>query len=483
MGDDPLPGQRPTRIRYAVLAVFCSLAFLTYLDRLCMMRVQDDVLDDFGVGTLTAEQDAKLQAEHRDDYANARKKLLAAERKVPMSWIFNAFIVGYALFEIPGGWLGDRWGPRRVLFRIVIFWSVFMALTGGADVMVRQFISSPEPWLLVAAMVVVRFMFGAGAAGAYPNISRAISRWFPYTDRGVAQGTIWMVSRFGGAASSLIMGTLMIVGGGWRQAFYILGAFGAIWAVAFYWWFRDTPEQMPGVNSAEADLIRRDVRAGSIHEDTHANVPWLRLLTSANMWAIYVSHACICLSGYFFFTFVSKYFKERFDIALGDSEVRAGLPLLAGGAMCLVGGRLSDWLIRRTGSRRWGRSAVAMTGLALAGVLMALVPLAGTPAAVVALLCLVSAAQDLMVPVLWSLPADIGGRHAGTVGGALNMAGGVGAFASPLIAAYLERSVDWNAVFLVLAASYLIAALLWLRIDATEPLEKQPSVISPESYP
>jgi ACS family glucarate transporter-like MFS transporter len=473
MSDAPLPVSRPSRVRYAVLGVFCSLAFLTYLDRLSMMRVQDDVLDDFGVGTLTAEQDAKLRAEHPDDYDKARRRLLAAERKVPMSWIFNAFIVGYALFEIPGGWLGDRWGPRRVLFRIVLFWSIFMALTGAADLPVRWIVLSPGPWLLVGSMVVVRFLFGAGAAGAYPNISRAISRWFPYKDRGVAQGTIWMASRIGGAFAAIIMGTLMALGGGWRGAFYILGAVGAVWAVAFYWWFRDKPEQMPGVNAAEADLIRSDVRAGSVHEDTHSSVPWRRLVTSGNMWAIYGSHACICLSGYFFFTFVSKFFKERFEIQLGDSEILSGLPLMADGLMCLVGGRLSDWLVRRTGSRRWGRSVVPMVGLALAGFYMALVPMAGTPALAVVLFCLAAGAQGLMVPVLWSLPADIGGRHAGTVGGALNMAGGVGAFASPLIAAYVERALGWNAVFVVFVASYVVAALLWLRINAAEPLENR----------
>src|SRR5205823_5371815 len=120
-------------------------------------------------------------------------------------------------------------------FRIVVVWSVFTALTGSADGPVRLIISNPGTSLLIGSMVVVRFLFGAGAAGAYPNISRAVSRWFPYRDRGVAQGTIWMASRTGGAMASLIMGTLMAVGGGWRQAFWILGAVGMVWAIAFYW--------------------------------------------------------------------------------------------------------------------------------------------------------------------------------------------------------------------------------------------------------
>src|SRR5262245_3085703 len=148
MGETPLPGQRPTRVRYAVLAVFCSLAFLTYLDRLSVMRVPDDMAEDLGIGQLAAEDEAQLRAEGKQDDAAARKKLLAARRKEPMSWIFNAFILGYALFEIPGGWLGDRWGPRRVLFRIVVVWSVFTALTGSADALPRLVVANPGTSLL-----------------------------------------------------------------------------------------------------------------------------------------------------------------------------------------------------------------------------------------------------------------------------------------------------------------------------------------------
>lgn len=472
MGQLSPDAQRPTRVRYAVLAVFCSLAFLTYLDRICIMRVQQDVARDLGLNRLTPEDEEKLRIEGKADDPKARQALESKRADWPMSLIFGAFTCGYLLFEIPGGRLGDRWGPRRVLFRIVLCWSFFTALTGSIDGLVRVIIAEPGPWLLVAAMMIVRFLFGAGEAGAYPNISRVIGRWFPYRDRGFASGFIWMSSRLGGALAPTIIGTLMLIGG-WRFGFWALGLIGVVWAVVFYWWFRDRPEDMPAVNPAEATLIRSDAAAGaSIHDDRHGKVPWRNLLSSVNLWALYVCHACVCFSAYFFITFIPKFLKDRFGVSFEDSQLTSGLPLLVGGVACLIGGRFSDRLIRATGSRRWGRSLIGFGGLAMAGVLMSLVPMASHWQMGVLLLCLVSFSQDLMVPVMWSLPADIGGRHAGTVGGAMNMAGGAGAVIGPMVAAHVSGVYNWNVVFLLFAASYLIAALLWLRIDASEPFEK-----------
>src|SRR5262245_11589753 len=475
MGEALHPDQRPTRVRYAVLAVFCSLAFLTYLDRICIMRVQNDIASDLGFRRLTAEDEERLAAEGKADDATARAELLKTRGKQPMSWIFGAFTLGYLLFEIPGGRLGDRWGPRRVLFRIVVCWSIFTALTGSADTLVRLVVSSPGPMLLVAALVVVRFLFGAFEAGAYPNISRVVGRWFPYRDRGFAQGFIWMSSRSGGAFAPAIIGGLMAAAGGWRHGFWVLGVVGIMWALAFYWWFRDRPEEMPAVNAAEADLIR----AGAVQDAGHGTVPWRRLLSSTNLWAIYLCHACICFSAYFFITFIPKFLEEKYRIGFSDSEFLSGSPSMVAAVMCLTGGRLSDLIIRRTGNRRWGRSGVGAAALALAALFCMMVPLANGVAAGVVLLCCIAGAQDLMVPVLWSLPADIGGRHAGTVGGAMNTAGGIGAVLGPVAAAYVAETWGWHVVFPMFAGSYALAAVLWLRIDATEPFEQPTERINP----
>lgn len=462
MSIPPAKSLRPTRVRYAVLGVFCTLAFLTYLDRICIMRAQDDIARDLEFDRLAPGEGDGLSTEEL-------AKLRAAKSKERLSWVFSAFTLGYLLFEVPGGRLGDRWGARAVLFRIVLWWSAFTALSGSADAMVRWIVADPGPVLLVSALVLVRFLFGAGAAGAFPNIARVMGLWFPLKDRGTAQGTIWFCCRLGGALAPTIMGTLMAWGGGWRPAFWALGLAGVAWAVLFAWWFRDRPEQMPGVNAAEADLIRSGVVTSPA--PGHGPAPWRALLTSGNLWAIYGMNACVCFTWYFFITFIPKYLDERFEISFHDSEVLTGLPLLVGGVTCLIGGRLSDRLVPLVG-RRWGRSLVGVVALLLAAGAAVLVPQARTAVQGVVLLCLVCAFQDLMVPVNWAVTVDLSRRHAGAVGGAMNTAGGIGAVLGPLVVARLQPRLGWDRMFVLFAASYLIGALLWLRVDASEPLEK-----------
>ncbi len=492
----------PTRVRYLVLGVLCSLAFLTYLDRICIMRVQDDIAVDLQFDQLLPEDLERLregEANHfdlilkKEDLAKlaeqqkagdfAARRQLAEERlrnnrkNERMGWVFFAFLLGYTLFEIPGGWLGDRWGPRLVIVRIVVWWSMFTALTGSADTIVKWFVASPGPMLLLAAMFGVRLLFGLGEAGAYPNIGRGLARWFPYGERALAQGAIWMWSRFGGAFSPAIIGALMLWVGGWRQAFWVLGGLGIIWAGLFYLWFRNRPEEMPRVNVAERQLIRSQAAgAGSVYDDTHAwDLPWRRLLLSPNLWAIYLTAAAVSFSWYINVTFLPRYLKEQFGVDFAQSEIMTGLPLFVSAFFCLAGGGLSDALIRWTGSRRWGRSLPGLIGFASAGICFVLIPQARTAWTAIALLCVACALQDLAIPSIWSVCADVGGRYAGTVSGCMNSAGGVGAMLSPLLSAYLSSAFDWNVAFLVFAASYFFGALMWLRIDATEPLLRRPT--------
>src|SRR5262245_46879311 len=215
--------RRPTRVRFGVLAFACSLSLLTYLDRICIMRAKENMQNDLG-------------------FSNNE-----------MGWIFSAFTVGYMLFEVPGGWMGDRWGARRVLTRIVLCWSLFTALTGCVWGFSLQFgllaVNS------LSTLLLIRFLFGVGEAGAYPNLTRVVGDWFPFHERAFAQGTIWMSARLGGAFAPFIIGRLSAALG-WRQAFWVLGAAGVSWCVVFWIWFRDTPEEKPECNEAERDLIR-----------------------------------------------------------------------------------------------------------------------------------------------------------------------------------------------------------------------------------
>ncbi len=220
----PAGTQTPTRVRYGVLGFACSLSMITYLDRVCFGTVAPEIQREFG---LTPTQKGML---------------------------FSAFALAYALFEVPSGWLGDMFGPRRTLIRIVLWWSAFTALTG------MIYPVAAWPMFAFLAMLAVRFLFGVGEAGAYPNLARALHNWFPFTERGFAQGAVWMAGRLAGGVTPLIVLALIIhtpTGGiHWRHTFWMFGVLGVIWCAVFYVWFRDYPEQKPGVNQAELDLIR-----------------------------------------------------------------------------------------------------------------------------------------------------------------------------------------------------------------------------------
>ena len=470
------PASSATRYRFCVLAVLCSLAFLTYLDRICIMRVQGEIERDLGLAELTPADEQSLRERGLEGDPQARAKLSRDRATERMSWVFSAFVAGYVLFEVPGGWFGDRWGARAVIFRIVLWWSLFTAATGGVKWITALLALKPAPehWLMV--LVAVRFLFGVGEAGAYPNIARALGRWFPFRERATAQSFIWLSSRLGGAFAPTIIGGLMLLGGGWQPAFWILGLAGMVWATFFLIWFRDRPEDKPQVNAAERELIRAgETTVGTIYDDTSAaSFRWISLI-SPNVLAICLASFCVSFSFYFYITFLPKYLKDQFHVDYAQSQFISGLPLLLGGFACLAGGFLSDYAIRKTGSKRWGRSLVPIAAWTAAGLCAFAVSQFHSAAAVIALIIVAFAFQDLGVPSMWSLPTDIGGRFAGTLGGWMNSAGAVGGMLSPLVAAKVSIAHGWNATFMVFGAIYLLGALAWLRVDAGSPIHQSNS--------
>ena len=206
---------RPSRVRYGVLSMVFSAAFITYLDRVCISVAAPLMQADLGL--------TQLQ----------------------FAWVFTAFYIAYGVFEMPSAWLGDRWGQRRMLIRIVSCWSVFTILTGVA----RQF----------GTLILTRVVFGAAEAGAFPTLSRALSRWFPVDERSRANGLLWMGARTGGAFAPPLA-VLLIGAAGWRWAFVIFGTVGLAWALVCFLWYRDDPAEHPGVNSAELAIIRWERR-------------------------------------------------------------------------------------------------------------------------------------------------------------------------------------------------------------------------------
>src|SRR5581483_9869453 len=243
-----------------------------------------------------------------------------------------------AAFEIPSGWLGDLFGPRKVLVRIVLWWSVFTALTGLAG-LPTIFLQS------LGFLIVVRFLFGMGEAGAYPNITRALHNWFPFQQRGLAQGTVWMSGRLMGGLTPLVWMLLVErLGMSWRATFWVFGILGVYWCLLFAWWFRNRPEEKASVNDAELELIR----AGRADRDSaHEGVPWLLFLKNGKLWCLCLMYFCGAFGWYFNITYLPRFLEEQYGVETQSvlGAIYKGGPLWMGAIACLAGGWLTDWLV------------------------------------------------------------------------------------------------------------------------------------------
>jgi MFS transporter, ACS family, glucarate transporter len=412
---------RPTRVRYGVLGWVCSLSMLTYIDRVCIKQVRGDIQHDLG---LTPEQ---------------------------FAWAFSAFAISYSLFEVPSGWLGDKLGPRAVLARIVLCWSLFTALTGAA-------------WGWVS-LLAFRFLFGAGEAGAYPNISRSLRNWFPYTQRGLAQGLPWVFGRWGGAVAPLLIG-VSAEAFGWRGAFVLFGLVGVAWVAGFYTWFRDTPAEHPGVNAAERALIEQ----GTVAAAKPAPLSWATMLRQPTLWWLCLMYLCSNAGWCFFITWDVAYFEGVLGLEGWPLRAASGAPLFCGGIACVLGGLLTDRQVRTWGPR-WGRTLQGLLAYATGAGFFLLALQTSWALLAVASLCAASFVKDFAIAVSWSTCVDVGHRYSGTVSGFMNMVGNLGTAISPPVVAWLARRTgtsgadNWKAALYYSAAMFLATAVCWVLID------------------
>lgn len=407
--------------RYRVLSFLFLLSMITYLDRVCIAVAGPEMQRDLG---LSPSQ---------------------------WGWVLGMFALSYALFEVPSGALGDRIGPRRVLTRIVVWWSVFTSATGLAN---NYYV-----------LLLTRFLFGAGEAGAYPNSSGSISRWFPAAERGRAHGAVWTASRLGGALTPLIVVPIMAAYG-WRMTFYLFGGLGLVWAVVWYWWYRDHPSEKPGVTREEMALI-----GASATPPAHQRLPWGLAVRNANLWKIMLMYHFYCWGAYFYFSWMPSYLRLGRGFTADEMKIYAMLPFVAGALGNVVGGFASDVLVRRFGLRV-GRRAVAATGLAAAAVCLFGTAVVESRGLAVVLLTLGLFSMDCMLPVSWSVCLDVGGRHAGAVTGAMNMAGQFGSFVSSIAFGALVDGFGgrYDVPLIVFAAMLGVSAILFTLIDPMRPL-------------
>lgn len=540
--NDSTPASRPTRVRYIVLAWFCSLALITYVDRACISQVGQEMgldlnlipalvppevadklqltdeqkeklaplqkeyqkavskvrqeVDDENVAVqrITAVQVelepkllAILNGQQKDDFEELKKNFkptVGLQRLPPLpGWVpgflvgphelvskvltyfnldpfvlaaFTTFFLAYSIFEVPIGWMGDRYGPRKVLVRIVVWWLIFTALTG----LVTGFYS----------LLVVRFLFGAGEAGAVPNISRAARNWFGYEERGFMQGSILLFMRWGGAIAFVLMYGLAMPFG-WRWGFVILGVLGIVWAVGFYYSYRDTPQEHSGVNEAELAIIGEKVAAPG----PPAPMSWITAFSSPTMYWICLMYMSSSSAWVFFITLIPPYLEDEFKLKGLWLSLAAGVPLIFGGIACVVGGWFTDRLVRSAG-RRWGRTLPGIIAYGSSGLcfsLAAYLTWVNNLHGALAALCLAAFTKDLGLSTSWTTTIDVGHRYSGTISGFMNMMGNLGAAISPLIVAWLvenakirkDMAKDWIPALLFSMAMCFLAALSWFFIN------------------
>jgi ACS family glucarate transporter-like MFS transporter len=414
----------PPRVRGRVLAFAFLLTIVTYLDRICISAAAPDI----------------------------RLNLTALQ----MGEVFSAFTLAYAIFEIPSGWLGDVLGPRRVLTRIVLWWSGFTMLTGAAQGM--------------ASLVSIRFLFGAGEAGAFPNIACSFSRWFPARERGRATGVMMLGSRVGGMLSVPIA-LVLIKGWGWRQSFVAFGALGTVWAAAWYVWYRDWPDEHAGVSREELALIQGDAgRAGAERPPT----PWRAMLASRNLYAICAMYFGYGYGLYFYFTWLPTYLNQVLGFSAVTGGLFAALPFVFAGVANVAGGWLTDHL-SRTHGLRVGRCGVGFGAFLTSGLLVFASTLPWPSVTKALLLALALASADLALSACWATPVDVAPDHAGVITGFMNTAGNLGGFVAPLVVGYaVDRWQSWTFPFYVTALVYAGGALAWLAIDPTRQIVRLP---------
>jgi MFS family permease len=469
------------KVRHVVLVMLVLLSVVTYLDRICIGVAASAIQSDLGI----------------------------SEKQ--WGWVLGAFLLSYGLFEIPTGAWGDKFGQRRILTRIVLWWSVFTALTPLA----RNY------YMLVAT----RFLFGAGEAGAYPNASGVISRWFPLAERARAQGLVWGASRLGGAiAGPLVVYLIQLVG--WQACFWIFGGLGVVWAAVWAWWFRDDPAQHPAMTAGElADLGRgpaaakmpmrsdepqsfRDglafpaayppastnpyeapqtkdmvaepaglptMTASEQHTGGHIHVPWRRLFSSPQLWLIIAMYWFYVFGFIFFMFWLPKFLTQGRGMSQQAMGLVVALMFGAGVVGNVVGGFASDRISKHYGLS-WGRKLIGVSSLAISGCLLLAVALTPGQWVVATMIILCFGITDAMLPCSWAICLDVGRQYSGAVSGAMNSAGQAAGYICTVLFGYFVDSYGYDFPLYFLAPSLMISAIFFALIDPTRPLVPEESV-------
>ncbi|HKX60341.1 MAG TPA: MFS transporter [Verrucomicrobiae bacterium] len=428
-------GAKPTKTRFVVLTWLCTAAALAYVSRNAIAVAESTVRGDLG---LTKQQSG---------------------------WLMSAFFFSYALCSIPAAQFGQRLGSRRALPMFATVWSIATAATA--------FVGG------LGGFLIARIVQGVAQSGLFPTTTVSVSKWFPLTGRGFATGALGSFMSLGGALCAWLTGVLLEVfeprvaaGWNWRLTFLIFAIPGIIWALGFWWWFRDEPGEHRSVSGAELRLIsgslttKAEVRCppgeGRVKP---AALPWLALISSPALWWLCGQQA-FRAAGYMFFTsWFATYLQETRGVSIAQSGFLNMLPLIVVVIAGLVGGALSDWLLQRTASRNVARRWMSVLSLFSCAILIFWALVIENALAAVLVISAGSFFAALASPCAYAMTIDMGGQHVATVNATMNMMGNFGAWAFPIVVPWLlVRFGNWDAVLVVFGALYVIGALFWLLL-------------------
>jgi ACS family glucarate transporter-like MFS transporter len=372
-----------------------------------------------------------------------------------MGWVLSIFALGYALFQTPSGFLADKFGARRVLTAVVSLWSLFTALTGAV-------------WNF-GSLIIVRFLFGMGEAGAFPGMARTIFKWIPIRERGIVNGINFSGGRIGAAiALPLVAGLIELTS--WRMTFAILGIIGIAWGVIWYFWFRDSPSEHPGISEKELRYIEENVQQPTAAGESE-KISFGKMFKSKTMWLIMGQYFSSNFTFFFCLTWLFPHLKATYNLESVEAGFYASAPLIFGAIGNWVSGWMVDFIYRK---KRWelSRKLPAIIGFSLATIgILASIYMEEVTGAVVFISLAVFGA-DMTLSPSWSACVDIGKEHSGTVSGTMNMAGNLGSFFTALAFPYLLSMTGSGTPFFFVAATLnLLAILMWLAIKPQKALK------------
>ncbi|MCU1312553.1 MAG: hypothetical protein JWM54_310 [Acidobacteriaceae bacterium] len=428
-----LVSPRPTHVRWFILFLITVIMAMNALDRLSLSVIGRDIQEEYGIST---------QA---------------------MGWVLGSFFLGYAFFQIPFAYIGERYGARSVLTMAILWWSL---LTGAMALIPHSMVGSP--YIVAWVLVILRVLAGMGIAAAPPNTNKVVAFWTSSRERGLGSSSSLLGTGVGGAIAPLVI-ALCMQRWGWRVAILICAAIGTVVAVLWGYYGRSTPEEHPGVNTAELQMIRSGRHAAT---DKVERPSWKRLLSTRSVWGLLLSYL---FQGYTFYIYVSWFFIYLIR-ARGMTSIQSGMwsstPFIAITILSPVGGVFSDWCVVKLGRRR-GRRTGVWVGMGTAAAL--LVTGAHTKNNTVAILLMGTAAGFILFAVAswWATCIDLSRQHSSILSAAMNTCGSLGGWISPIVTGYIAAAFGWTRALDVAAVITVVSGLLWFLVDAEDDLESE----------